>query len=59
MRPAFILYGVILNGLQAVKDLARVGRNVGPLNGPEEIPDLSRSAGFGRFSNRRSWQNPY
>ncbi len=30
------LDGVILNGLQAVKDLARVGRNVGPLNAPEE-----------------------
>jgi hypothetical protein len=27
-----LVHGVILNGLQAVKDLARIGRNVGPLN---------------------------
>ena len=29
-RLTSIVNGVILNGLQAVKDLARIGRNVGP-----------------------------
>ena len=29
-RLTSIVYGVILNGLQAVKDLARTVRNVGP-----------------------------
>ena len=29
--------GVILNGLQAVKDLARIARNGGPLNGQNNL----------------------